>query len=107
MIKENSLTWPKFTPARKEVFLLYPKIPIGMMTDNGFIISVAIESTIIAVYTPCKSVKIICDPRNTKNSIMKKSRSGFVLAIISCLYGEMDRHMPAVRAPISMENPRK
>ena len=46
-------------------------------------------------------------PRIMKKIIKKKSRSGFILELISVLYGEIDKIIPAVKAPISIENPKK
>ena len=37
MIKENSLTWAKLIPVKKDVLFVYLKIPIKIKTINGLI----------------------------------------------------------------------
>ena len=45
------------------------------------------------------------EPSIMKNKIIKKSRSGRILAAISKLYGNNARQTPAIKAPISIEKP--
>ena len=46
-------------------------------------------------------------PKETKNITEKKSLSGFILPMISILYGKLANEIPATKAPITIENPKK
>ena len=46
-----------------------------------------------------------CEPKNTKNKTTKKSIIPFIFPLISKLYFEEAKAIPARSAPISIENP--
>ena len=50
----------------------------------------------------CKKNSI---PNETKNNVTKKSLKGLILPTIPRLYGRLPRVIPAINAPIAMENP--
>ena len=103
-INENSLTWATVNPALKEVFFLYQRIHISVITIRGFPISIKKERANIGVMYPHMLVSVICVPKSTKNITMKKSRKDFIFELISNLYGDMDNVTQAINAQISIEN---
>jgi hypothetical protein len=50
----------------------------------------------------CKKNSI---PNETKNNVIKKSLNGLILPTIPELYGRFPRVIPAINAPIAIENP--
>gem|GEM_PF-3410967 len=86
-------------------FLLYPIHPINTITMNGLPIRTKREKITIGTIYNDTSENCSCDQRNTKNNTIKKSLSGFILLLISNLYGSAANVNPANNAPISNENP--
>lgn len=86
-------------------FLLYPIHPINTITINGLPIRTKAENIMIGIIYNDTSENCNCEPRNTKNSTIKKSLSGFILLLISNLYGRVANVNHANNAPISNENP--
>jgi len=103
--KENSLICPKDIPVRKLFFLVCPKNHNTTMVIIGFMINTNMmninNGRIIAIFVV---QKFTCDHSNTKNITMKKSLSGLILLVISNLYDELAKVIPATNVPISIPN---
>ncbi len=104
-IKENSLTCATVNHALNDVFFLYPKIHINVMTISGFQINMKIDSDNIGIIYHHILVSVICVPKRTKNITIKKSRKDFIFELISNLNGDIDSVTHAINAHISIENP--
>ena len=69
-----------------------------MITKRVKIINGMIISPIFPKYSSIPSV--------TKNNVAKKSFKEFTLLIISKLYGSVAKLIPAINAPMTIENPK-
>lgn len=104
-INENSLICATVNHTIIPFFLLYHILHIRTITINGFPINTNSEKIIIGIIYIDTSENCNCEPRNTKNNTIKKSLSGFILLLISNLYGNDAKVNHARSAPISKENP--
>ncbi len=104
-IKENSLICATVNQTIIPFFLLYHIHPINTITINGFPTRTNREKTIIGTIYTDTSENCSCDHKNTKKRTIKKSLSGFILLLISNLYGSVAKVNQANNAPISNENP--
>lgn len=101
---ENSLICPRDIHVRKLFFLVCPRnhsviiITIGLIINtNTMNINSGREMLVIFQ-------KLTCDQSSTKNIMIKKSLSGFILLVISNLYDEFARVIHATKVPISTPN---
>ena len=60
-----------------------------------------INGTIIDILVVAK---LTCDHKRTKKITIKKSFKGFILLVISNLYDEFAKVIPATNVPISIQN---
>jgi len=102
---ENSLIWPKLVQAKKLFFLVCHISPNTSMVIIGFITSTnRIKHIISGIYWSAVP-KFTPVPKSTKNITIKKSLNDFILLVISNLYEDVAKVIPATNAPISMPKP--
>jgi hypothetical protein len=104
--KENSLICPSDIQVRKLFFLVCQRNPSVIIVISGLPISTKTEKIITGIISVIFVVeKFTCDHNNTKNITIKKSLNGFILLVISNLYDEFAKVIPAINVPISIPNP--
>ena len=104
--KENSLICPSDIQVRKLFFLVCPRNQRVIMVIIGLPIRTKREKIITGIISLRFVVqKFTCDHSKTKNITIKKSLSGFILLVISNLYDEFAKVIPAISVPISIPNP--
>ena len=103
---ENSLTWVMDIPVRKEVRFLNPRIPMIIRMARGWIMMTKRQSHITAPQLDIAE-RFNWNPKATKKRITKKSRKGLMREDISKVYVPEAMLMPAKKAPISMESPKR
>lgn len=103
---ENSLICPNDIQDKKLFFLVCPSNQSTIIVTIGLTIRTNPENinngfkndTVV-------SQKLTCDPNNTKKITIKKSLNGLILLVISNLYEEFAKVIPATNVPISIPNP--
>ena len=105
-IKENSEICANVVPTKKLVLLVYLKKADKAINIKGFPINTTADKISALIITGPRFKIDIFNPKIIKKIIKKKSLKGLTLELISTLYGETDKTIPAIKAPISIENPR-
>ena len=87
-------------------FLVCPRNPRVIIVMIGLPMSTKSEKIKTGIISARFVVqKFTCDHSKTKNITIKKSLSGFILLVISNLYDEFAKVIPAISVPISIPNP--
>ena len=83
IIIENSLTWARLIPVKKEVLFVYLNVPIKTKTTKGLINNTNNESKTAGSNKEDISFNFIFNPIKIKKRIRKKSLKGEILLITS------------------------